>query len=148
MRKVTNLVRRLWLGEIPLTEAFWRYAVVYGLLLNLITSFLFLILLMNDASPFVLVPVFVLPTPYNFLIVVAVWRSAARYPGPRHWADYARAATVVWMIALTLAWSRRLLWSAQPAKLGSTSRNEAASSPSANKSEAAKAIKIANSPVR
>ncbi len=103
MSKVTKLVRRLWLGDIPLTEAFWRYSVVYGLALNLVTSFLFLILLMNDASPFVLVPTFVLPTPYNVLIVVAVWRSAERYSGPRHWADYARAVTLVWMIALTLA---------------------------------------------
>ncbi len=103
MRKVTKLVRRLWFGELPLTEAFWRYAVAYGLALNLVTSFLFLILLMNEASAFVLVPVFVLPTPYNVLIVVAVWRSAERYPGPRHWAEYARAVTVVWMIALTLA---------------------------------------------
>ena len=102
MRRVTNLLRRLWLGDIPLTEAFWRYAVVYGLLLNLVTSFLFLILLMNEASPFVLVPAFVLPIPYNVLIVGAVWRSAERYPGPRHWAEYARAVTVVWMIALTL----------------------------------------------
>ncbi len=102
MRKVTKLVRRLWLGELPLTEAFWRYAVAYGLALNLVTSFLFFFLLMNDTSIFVLVPAFVLPTPYNVLIVVAVWRSAERYPGPRHWVGYARTVTLVWMIALTL----------------------------------------------
>jgi hypothetical protein len=100
---MTALVRRLWVGEVPLAEAFWHYAVGYGLLLNIATSALFLILIGNDAGPVFLVLTFLLPVPYNALIVVAVWQSANRYPGPPRWAEIARFGTVLWMLALTAA---------------------------------------------
>ncbi|MDP6707480.1 MAG: hypothetical protein QF893_14135 [Alphaproteobacteria bacterium] len=97
------LISRLCAGEIPLAEAFWHYAVGYGLLLNIVTSALFLILIGNDADPVLLVLTFLLPVPYNVLIVVAVWRSANRYAGPPRWAEIARFGTVLWMLALTAA---------------------------------------------
>jgi hypothetical protein len=40
--------------------------------------------------------VFLLPAPYIVIAVVGVWRSAAVYAGPRHWATLARAASVLW----------------------------------------------------
>lgn len=95
------LIVRLWLGEVPLAEAFWHYAVGYGLLLNLATSMLFLGLVLNEASAVLLVPAYLIPAPYNLLVTVAVWRGADRYPGPRKWAELARAATVIAMILLT-----------------------------------------------
>lgn len=98
-----KLVGRLWRGAVPLTEAFWYYAVGYGLLLNLATSMLFMAVLVKNGSPALLVASFVLPIPYNFLIVVAVWRSAGRYAGPKQWAELARVACVIWMILLTAA---------------------------------------------
>lgn len=98
-----TLIRSLWDGDLPLGEAFWWYAVGYGLVLNLVTSLLFLALLMKGASVIVLVLSFLLPVPYNLLVLVAVWRSAGRYPGPRKWADLARAGTLVWMVVLTAA---------------------------------------------
>ena len=97
------LVTQLWAGEIPLGEAFWRYAVVVGLIVNLVTSALLLALLAHDASLVWVALSFVLPIPYNVLAVVAVWRSAARYQGPETRADLARIASVVWMIVLTVA---------------------------------------------
>jgi len=100
---MTALVGRLWAGEIPLAEAFWHYAVGYGLLLNIATSALFLILLGNDAGPAFLVLTFLLPVPYNALVVVAVWQSANRYRGPQRWAEIARFGAVLWMLALTAA---------------------------------------------
>ena len=96
-------IRSLWDGELPLGEAFWWYAVGYGLVLNLITSLLFLAMLTRDAGVAALVFVFLLPIPYNLLVVVGVWRSANRYAGPRRWADLARAGTLVWMMVLTAA---------------------------------------------
>ena len=39
---------RLWRGELPLAEAFWRWAVTGGLLVNMVSSGLFLVLLAND----------------------------------------------------------------------------------------------------
>jgi len=96
-------IKRLWAGDLPLAEAVWEYAVWYGVLLNFATSVLFLAFMVNQAGPVMLFLVFLLPIPYNLLVVVAVWRSAGRYQGPRKWADLARFGTVIWMIALTAA---------------------------------------------
>ena len=87
-------IKALWSGEIPLDIVFWRFAVIYGLLLNTATSLLFMALLVNAAGYVWLIPAFLLPIPYNLLIIVAVWRSAGRYEGPRQWVDWARFATV------------------------------------------------------
>jgi hypothetical protein len=100
MRK---LVAHLWAGEAPLKQAFWQYAVGYGLLLNLITTLAFLALIARDANTALIVLAFALPVPYNVLAVVAVWRSANRYPGSKTWADLACIGTVIWMIVLTIA---------------------------------------------
>jgi hypothetical protein len=98
-----RLIKQLWAGEIPLGLAFWRYTVVYGLLLNLVTHALFFALLVKDADTIPVVLAFVLPIPYNILMIVAVWRSADRYPGPKSSAEAARAAAVLWMVALSAA---------------------------------------------
>lgn len=100
---MVQVIRDLWSGGFPLARAFWDYAVIYGLLLNLVSHLVFLALILNDADTILIALAFALPIPYNILVVVAVWRSAARYPGPRKWAELARIATVIWMAALTLA---------------------------------------------
>ena len=94
-------IEALWLGHVPLDIAFWRFAVIYGLVLNAATSILFLVLVTGGASTASLVAAFLLPIPYNILMIVAVWRSAGRYQGPRRWVDWSRFATVLWMVVLT-----------------------------------------------
>ncbi len=98
-----KLAKQLWTGELPLGQAFWKYAVGYGLFLNLVTSLAFLALLINDANIALVALAFALPIPYNFFMVVAVWRSADRYSGPKNWADWARIGIVVWMVGLSIA---------------------------------------------
>ncbi len=98
-----QLIKQLWAGDIPLDQAFWRYTVVYGLLLNLVTHVLFFALLVRDVNTVLVVLAFALPIPYNLLMIVVVWRSADRYQGPKSWAELARIAAVIWMIALTAA---------------------------------------------
>ena len=85
-----ELIKDLWNGRVPLKQAFWQYAVAYGLLVNLATSFLFLAVLVNGAAVVFLILAFVLPVPFNLFVVIAVWRSADQYQGPRKWADLAR----------------------------------------------------------
>ena len=101
--RTVKLVKCLWAGELPLRHAFWQYAVGYGLLINLVTSMAFLALLTNDANIALVALAFALPIPYNFVVAVAVWRSADRYSGPKTWADLASVGTVIWMVVLTLA---------------------------------------------
>lgn len=85
----------------PLAHVFWHYAVVYGLLVNLATSALFAVLLMNEAPWTVLAAAYLLPLPFNLLVAVGVWRSAERYKGPRTHGDMAKVAVIVWMALLT-----------------------------------------------
>ncbi len=98
---MATFVDRLWRGDVPLVKVFWHYAVVYGLLVNLITSALFMVLLINDAPWALLALAYLSPLPYNLLVTVSVWRSADRYEGPRHHGDLARAGVIVWMVLLT-----------------------------------------------
>lgn len=88
---------RLWRGEQPLNRAFWDYAILYGVPLNLASTFGFLALSSQD-SPALGLIVNVLPLPYNVLVLVGVWRSAARYGGPSHWAEAARVAVAIWFL--------------------------------------------------
>lgn len=95
-------LRALWSGGLPLGEAFWTWVVAIGLLVN-ISSSVALVLLMNaDRVWAAILAGYAVSLPYNVLVVVGLWRSAARYDGePRH-ADFARLATVGVMLTLTL----------------------------------------------
>lgn len=98
MRKL----RSLWLGELPLDEAFWTWAITIGLLVNLTTSALFLVLITADRPWAALLVGYAPSVPYNAVALVGVWRSAARYPGPAVHADLARIATAVAMLLLSV----------------------------------------------
>jgi len=97
-----ELVKRLWAGDLPLKKVFWDYAIFYGLLVNVTTDVAFYALLMNDGNMALVALAFAIPIPYNILIVVAVWRSAGRYPGPKKWSELARIGIIIWMTGLTL----------------------------------------------
>ena len=101
MTRTIRTIRALWNGELPLAVAFWRYAIVWGLVINIATSAMTLVAVLADAPAWILVPVYLLPTPYNILALVGVFQSAARYEGPRKWADLARLVTLVEMAILT-----------------------------------------------
>ncbi|WP_372622171.1 hypothetical protein [Falsiroseomonas sp.] len=93
---------RLWRGELPLATAFWNWAVLGGLAVNLTTSILFLVLISADRPIAALVVGYGLSVPYNVLVAVGVWRSAGRHEGDRRWADTARFVTVIGMTILSL----------------------------------------------
>ena len=95
-------LRSLWLGELPLGEAFWTWAIGIGLLVNLTTSALFLALITADWPRAALFVGYALSVPYNVVAVVGVWRSAARYQGPPSHAELARIATVILMLLLSI----------------------------------------------
>jgi hypothetical protein len=95
-------LRRLWQGDLPLDQAFWNWAVIGGIVVNALTSIAFLALVMNGYTAVAFVAGYVLSVPYNILVAVGVWRSAARYEGDRRWADLARIVTVAAMLVLSL----------------------------------------------
>lgn len=95
-------LRALWLGDLPLEVAFWKWAVIGGLVVNLSSSVLFLVLIMQGQPLAAVVVGYVLSVPYNVLATVGVWRSAGRFSGPRHWADAARLVTTIGMVILSV----------------------------------------------
>jgi hypothetical protein len=95
-------LRALWSGDLPLSEAFWTYAVVVGITVNLITTLLFLVLLSWDRPLAALFAGYGLTVPYNMVALVGVWRSAARYGGGRLHADLARIVSLIGMVLLSL----------------------------------------------
>jgi hypothetical protein len=97
-----NALRRLWRGELPLSEAFWTWAVLGGLLVNLSTSFGFYLLVIEDQIILAVLVGYALSLPYNFVVLVGVWRSANAYRGDKAWADLAKIVTLVGMILLSV----------------------------------------------
>jgi hypothetical protein len=95
-------LRRLWQGYLPLDQAFWNWAVIGGIVVNALTSIAFFALVMNGYTAAAFVAGYALSIPYNVLVTVGVWRSAARYEGDRRWADLARIVTVAAMLVLSL----------------------------------------------
>ncbi len=95
-------LRRLWTGELPLARAFWGYAVVGGLAVNLVTSLLFIYLLVLDRPVSAVLAGYGASVPFNLLVLVGVWRAAGRHPGERAHADLARVVTLAGMAILSL----------------------------------------------
>ena len=93
-----GVISRLWAGEMGLGTAFWSYTMLGGTALNLGATLLALALLAADAPAFLAAVAFVLVIPYNLLVLVAVWRSAGAYRGPRLHADLARVLSLVWAL--------------------------------------------------
>jgi hypothetical protein len=93
---------RIWRGEVPLGEAFWGYAILYGSLLNLVATGAALALMAAGLPIQLGVAVFFLPIVYSAVILVGVWRSADRFQGERIWADLAKLGVVAWAILATL----------------------------------------------
>ena len=95
-------LRRLWAGELELDNAFWNWAVIGGLIVNLSSSAAFVYLIMAGQPIAALIAGYALSLPYNALVTVGVWRSAERYKGERRFADMARAVTVIGMVLLSI----------------------------------------------
>ena len=90
---------RLWRGELPLSEAFWTYAVIGGIAVNAVTSLIFVVLVSADRPAVALVVGYALSVPYNILATVGVWRAAERDEGP---PARARLYRIVALVGLTL----------------------------------------------
>jgi hypothetical protein len=115
-----NWLRRLWRGEIPLRRAFWIFAVLISIGLNLTKRVLsmvalgVLVLFAFSPSPdaamkgawFGITVMILLVYAYQLIACVGVWRSAGQYPGNRVYAILAKVAVVLfvaYMIAAAIA---------------------------------------------
>lgn len=93
---------RLWAGELPLREAFWSWAVAGGLIVNIVTTLVFLALVSLDQLVAALIVGYGCSVPYNIVAVVGVWRAADRHEGDPFLANTARFFTLFAMVLLSL----------------------------------------------
>jgi hypothetical protein len=93
---VMQRLKELWLGRLPLDVAFWTYAIVYGLALNVVATGAALALIVLDTPIAIAIVVHLLPVPYSILAICGVWRSADQYPGDQALASAAKAGVLVW----------------------------------------------------
>jgi hypothetical protein len=90
----------LWRGEVPLRQAFWEYAVVYGTIANIVATAAAIAAVAAGLPDAVGIGLFLIPVPYILTAVVGVVRSANRYQGPPMWAALAKVAVVVWGLVM------------------------------------------------
>src|SRR5215207_9890621 len=86
----------LWRGDVPLGQAFWEYAIVYGTIANIVATAAAIAAVAAGLPDAVGVGLFLIPVPYILTAVVGVVRSANRYQGAPMWAGLAKVAVIVW----------------------------------------------------
>ena len=96
MNALTSL-KALWRGQLPLREAFWRYAITYDLILNLAATIAALTLFLADTPVAFAVIVHFLPLPYSLFAATGTWRSADRYKGNPSFANAVKVAVILWV---------------------------------------------------
>jgi hypothetical protein len=95
--KISTSFRQLWLGELPLHEAFWRYAITYDLVLNLVATLAALTVILAEAPIAFAAVVHFLPLPYSLFAATGAWRSADRYESNPFLTAAAKIALIVWI---------------------------------------------------
>ena len=83
-------------------RASWDYAVIYGSFANLLATGAALTMFVRAGRRCSRLAVTSCRCLHNVLMVVAVWRSAARHQGDAIWARLARGAIIVWAAIATL----------------------------------------------
>ena len=91
-----RLLSRVWRGDESLPRTFWLWGVLGT---RVVLAVLMVASAAARTTP-VLLFGFIFWLMYVIFVVVAIWRSSARYEGPRGWADLARVS-----LALNLLWS-------------------------------------------
>tara|TARA_Y100001936_G_scaffold252346_1_gene311615 strand:+ start:1353 stop:1670 length:318 start_codon:yes stop_codon:yes gene_type:complete len=96
-------------GTVPLERAFWTWAVMVGLLINLATTLGFLILATQDLLIAAAVVGYGVSLPYNLLVTIGVIRAAAKLetiPNPETPVGKARVYVAVTVLgALVLSFT-------------------------------------------
>ncbi len=88
---------RVWRGEFSLAMTYWGFAQFGGLILA-IPQLGLRVMNLTTAAQLVDGAAFA----YSVVVIVGIWRSAARYPGNPIWAHLARLATLMPLVVAVL----------------------------------------------
>jgi hypothetical protein len=95
-------IRALWHGETSLSHALWTVTLLYGTAINLAATGLMFAALAAGLPTLFAIAMHFLPLPYNVLALMAVWRSAGHYEGPRGHAAAAQLTAALWFVLVIL----------------------------------------------
>ena len=95
-------LRRLWRGDVPLEDAFWTYAVIGGIAVNILTSFAFLVLMSMDMPLAGFLIGYGLSLPYNLIAIIGVSRAATRDDADPTRAKIYPLITIAGMLLLSI----------------------------------------------
>ena len=91
-----------WRGGLPLGRAFWLWGILGGGIVSLLTTLLALMLLAAGAPSWLAVLVFGAHIPWNFVLLVGIWRSAGRPEASPAAANLVRLTILIWVVVLSL----------------------------------------------
>jgi hypothetical protein len=92
---VIAFLGRRWRGEVGTPTVFWRDMLAVGTVLNLLASFMALVLASQGAPPWLPVAVHFAPLPYNLFLFRAVMRSK---PG----GQAVRVVALIWLLLMVV----------------------------------------------
>jgi hypothetical protein len=95
-------ILELWRGELPLGRVFWLWGILGGGVVALFITILALALLTTGAPAWLAALVFAADIPWNLVLLVGVWRSAAQPGVASGTANLARLAMLAWVVVLSL----------------------------------------------
>ena len=80
---LSRFFSRRWRGQVPARVLFWRDMLLVGSVLNLLVTFVALMLAAQGAGAVMAALVHFAPLPYNLFLVVALQRAPQRSPAQR-----------------------------------------------------------------
>jgi hypothetical protein len=92
----------LWAGRMRLSRAFWGYAVLGGILVNVYATFAAFAVVAAGGSAALALFFHLSALPWIALTLVGVWRSAGAADVPRERAALARTGIVLWSMLLAV----------------------------------------------
>ncbi len=94
-RRAGNFFARRWRGEVPLRRLLWRDMLGIGTAVNILATFVALMVASQGASAWVAVAIHFAPLPYNVFLVAAVHRAASR-------SSFTLTLALIWLVVVTV----------------------------------------------
>jgi hypothetical protein len=91
-----NFFSRRWRGEVPMRTVFWRDMLGVGTAINVLATFVALMVASQGASSWAAVTLHFAPLPYNIFLFAAVGRASPR-------SRLAVLTSLAWLAVMTVA---------------------------------------------
>lgn len=92
-------IASLWRGEVSLARVFWEYTIGWATIINLLAAGVALIVFAKGGPAWLGLLLHFSPVPLNILLVVSIWRAAARESGSAL-ANIARSGSAIWFVIM------------------------------------------------